>query len=139
MRSRAARPRFLLDTDIVSALVHRRSATVAARFARLRSSEVAISCIAFGELRYGAAKSRERNASVAVLEAFAKRIRVLPVDASVSAEYGRIRAALETAGRPLGNNDLWMAAHAISANLVLVTDQPEEFGRVPGLKCENWV
>lgn len=139
MRARAGRLSYLLDTDIVIYLVHRRTASVAARFARLRASEVAISCIAFGELRYGAEKSVKREASVAVLEAFAQRIAVLPIDASVSAEYGRIRAALEAEGRPLGNNDLWIAAHALSANLVLVTNNVREFGRVADLKVENWV
>lgn len=139
MRPRAGRLRYLLDTDIVIYLVHRRSAAVAARFARLRPSEVAISCIAFGELHYGAEKSVKRDASMAVLEAFSERIAVLPIDESVSTEYGRIRAALEAEGRPLGNNALWIAAHAICANLVLVTNNVREFGRVADLKIENWV
>lgn len=76
---------------------------------------------------------------MAVLDSLANRIAVLPIDASVSAEYGRIRALLEAKGKPLGNNDLWIAAHALSANLVLVTNNVREFGRVPDLKIENWV
>ncbi len=139
MRAQAARLRYLLDTDIVIYLVHRRSAAVAARFARLRPVEVAISCVAFGELRYGAEKSARREASIAVLDQLAKRISVLPIDSSVSAEYGRIRAVLEAAGKPLGNNDFWIAAHALAANLTLVTNNEREFARVPGLKLENWV
>lgn len=138
MPARDARLRFLLDTDIFIYLVHRRSEAVAARFARLRPVEVAISCIAFGELRYGAEKSARRESSIAALERLAERIAVLPLDASVCVEYGRIRAALEAAGRPLGNNDLWIAAHALAANLILVTNNEREFARVPGLKIENW-
>jgi tRNA(fMet)-specific endonuclease VapC len=138
MRARARKLKYLLDTDTVIYLVHRRSAAVAARFARLRASEVAISCIAFGELSYGAEKSAKRDASVAILEAFSNRIAVLPIDGSVSTEYGRIRAALEAQGRPLGNNDLWIAAHALSAGLILVTNNVREFGRVPDLEVENW-
>lgn len=139
MAARARRLRYLLDTDTVIYLVHRRSAAVAARFARLRASEVAISCIGFGELCFGAEKSVKRDAAVSVLEAFSERIAVLPIDASVSGEYGRIRALLEAKGKPLGNNDLWIAAHALSANLTLVTNNVREFGRVPDLKLENWV
>jgi tRNA(fMet)-specific endonuclease VapC len=139
MRRRAARLRYLLDTDIVIYLVHRRSASVAARFARLRPVEVGISCVSFGELRYGAEKSAKRDASLAVLKRLTERIAVLPVDATVSAEYGRIRAKLEAAGTPLGNNDLWIAAHALAANLVLVSNNAREFARVPGLSVENWV
>lgn len=110
-----------------------------ARSARLRPAEVAISCVAFGELRYGAEKSARREASIAGLDQLAKRISVLPIDASVSAEYGRVRAVLEAAGKPLGNNDLWIAAHALAANLILVTNNQREFVRVPGLQLENWV
>lgn len=139
MAARAGRLRYLLDTDTVIYLVRRRSPSVAARFARLRASEVAISCIGFGELSYGAEKSSRREAAVAVLEAFSDRIAVLPIDSSVSGEYGRIRALLESKGKTLGNNDLWIAAHALSANLTLVTNSVREFSRVPDLKLENWV
>ena len=139
MAAQAGRRRYLPATDTVIYLVHRRSAAVAARFARLRASEVAMSCIGFGELCFGAEKSVRRDAAMAVLDSLANRIAVLPIDASVSAEYGRIRALLEAKGKPLGNNDLWIAAHALSANLVLVTNNVREFGRVPDLKIENWV
>ena len=139
MRRRAARLRYLLDTDIVIYLMHRRSAAVAAQFARLRPVEVAISCVAFGELRFGAEKSAKREASMVLLKRLLERIAVLPLDTSVSEEYGRIRAVLEAKGTPLGNNDLWIAAHALAANLTLVTNNMREFARVPGLKIENWI
>jgi tRNA(fMet)-specific endonuclease VapC len=136
MRRRAARLRYLLDTDIVIYLMHRRSEPVAARFARLRPVEVAISGGTFGELRYGAEKSAKREVSTGLLKRLTQRIAVLPLDASAGTEYGR--AKLERAGTPLGNNDLWIAAHALAANLVLVTNNVREFARVPGLEVENW-
>lgn len=139
MRGRAARLRYLLDTDIVVYLMHRRSEAVAAKFARLRPVEVAISCVAFGELRYGAEKSAQRETSMVLLTRLLDRIAVLPLGGSASEAYGRVRAALEAKGTPLGNNDLWIAAHALAANLTLVTNNVREFARVPGLKLENWV
>jgi len=139
MARRAVRLRYLLDTNILIYLAHRRSETVAARFARLRPGEVAMSCVTYGELRYGAEKSAKRDAALATLERLAERIKVVPLDARASAEYGRIRSALEETGRPLGNNDTWIAAHALAEDLALVTNNQREFARVDGLKLENWV
>lgn len=139
MARRAVRLRYLLDTNILIYVVNRRSERAAARFARLRPGEVGMSCITYGELRYGAEKSAQREGTLATLERLAERIAVLPIDASASAEYGRIRRALEAAGTPLGNNDLWIAAHALAAKLTLVSNNEREFARVAGLKLENWV
>lgn len=138
MPPRIARLRYLLDTDTIIYLVHRRSDAVAARFARLRPVEVAMSCITFGELRFGAEKSGRRVESMAALDRLVGRIAVLPLDVPASEAYGRVRAALETGGRPMGNNDLWIAAHALSAGLTLVTNNEREFSRVAALKTENW-
>lgn len=139
MARRAARLRYLLDTNILIYFANRRSDAVAARFARLRPGEVAMSCVTYGELRYGAEKSVRRADALATLERLAERIAVLPLDATASAEYGRIRKELEEAGKPLGNNDTWIAAHALAEKLVLVTNNEREFARVSGLKRENWV
>ena len=139
MARRAVRLRYLLDTNILIYLANRRSESVAERFARLRPGEVAMSCVTYGELRYGAEKSVRRDDAVAVLERLAGRIAVLPLDAAASARYGRIRKDLEETGRPLGNNDTWIAAHALAEKLVLVTNNQREFARVGGLKLENWV
>lgn len=139
MARRAVRLRYLLDTNILIYLANRRSEQVAARFARLRPGEVAMSCITYGELRYGAEKSAQREGTLATLERLAERIAVLPIDASASEEYGRIRRTVEAAGTPLGNNDLWIAAHALAAKLILVSNNEREFARVAGLKLENWI
>jgi tRNA(fMet)-specific endonuclease VapC len=139
MARRAVRLRYLLDTNILVYLANRRSDAVAARFARVRAGEVAMSCITYGELRYGAEKSVKRDEALATFERLAERIKVLPLNAAASAEYGRIRKEVEEVGRPLGNNDTWIAAHALAEKLVLVTNNQREFTRVSGLKLENWV
>lgn len=139
MARRAVRLRYLVDTNILIYLANRRSAAVAARFARLRPGEIAMSCVTYGELRYGAEKSVKRADALEILERLAERIAVLPLDVAASAEYGRIRKDLQKAGRPLGNNDMWIAAHAIAEELILVTNNEREFARVAGLKLENWV
>jgi len=131
--------RYLLDTNILVYLANRRSEAVAARFARLHPGEVAMSCITFGELLYGAEKSTRRNEVLRTLERLAERVRVLPLERSVSGEYGRLRASLEAKGIPMGNNDLWIASHALATRLTLVTNNEREFARVPALKLENWV
>jgi len=139
MARRAVRLRYLLDTDILVYLANRRSDTVAARFARLRTGEVGMSCVTYGELCYGAEKSVRRDEALATLARLAERIKVLPLNAAASAEYGRVRKELEGAGKPLGNNDTWIAAHALAEDLVLVTNNQREFARVSRLKLENWV
>ena len=97
-----------------------------------------MSVITFGELRHGAEKSQSREKSVAVLNQLTTAIRVLelPVDAGV--RYGEIRSALEKKGNIIGNNDLWRAAHALSLNLILVTNNMREFARVENPMIENW-
>lgn len=139
MARRVVRLRYLLDTNILVYLAHRRSDAVAGRFARVRAGEVAMSCVTYGELRYGAEKSVRRDEALATLERLAERIKVLALDAAAGAEYGRVRKELEEVGRPLGNNDTWIAAHALAAELVLVTNNQREFARVSRLKLENWV
>ncbi|MHB8679733.1 MAG: type II toxin-antitoxin system tRNA(fMet)-specific endonuclease VapC [Rudaea sp.] len=131
--------RYLLDTNICIYIARRRPAEVQKRFERLKAGDAAISAITFGELQYGAAKSRLPAVAKANLEEFAGFLPVLALDAGCARAYGEIRATLESAGRVIGGNDLWIAAHARSAQLVLVTNNEREFKRVPGLKVENWV
>jgi tRNA(fMet)-specific endonuclease VapC len=75
---------------------------------------------------------------LAALDEFAALVPVLPLAESVGETYGIIRAALEAKGDPIGNNDLWIAAHATTAGLTVVTNNEREFSRVPGLMVENW-
>ena len=131
--------RYLLDTNICIYIARQRSVEVLARFEQAAPGELAMSVITYGELLYGAEKSRSRSQALEVLEALAQAIPVLPMDETVSRHYGEIRAALEQAGTPIGNNDLWIAAHARDQQLTLISNNLREFERVPGLKAENWV
>jgi len=131
--------RYLLDTNICIYIAKHRPAAVAERFARLSVGEAGMSLITHGELRFGAEKSQRRDESVCLLTRLFELVPVLTPDVSVGEAYGRLRAQLERSGTPMGNNDLWIAAHALSLNLTLVTNSRREFDRAPGLRVENWV
>jgi len=131
--------RYLLDTNICIYIQRRKPGEVLARFKKLKPGDAAISIITWGELRYGAEKSKQRKMALDVLEEFKTIIPVLHMPESAGNSYGTIRAALETKGQPIGNNDLWIAAHAKALSLTLVTNNEREFKRVPGLKVRNWV
>ena len=88
---------------------------------------------------YGAEKSRLRKKALQLLEEFKTFIPVLPMPENAGVTYGAIRAALESRGQYIGNNDLWIAAHAKATSLMIVTDNEQEFKRLPGLKVQNWV
>jgi tRNA(fMet)-specific endonuclease VapC len=131
-------PRFLLDTNICIYIRRRRPPEILQRFERLEVGEAAISVITFGELIYGAEKSEQREAAMRQLEELASLLCVLPLPVDAGRSYGALRAELEANGRMIGNNDLWIAAHARSAKLVLVTNNESEFQRVAGLQIQNW-
>jgi tRNA(fMet)-specific endonuclease VapC len=105
----------------------------------LKVGDAGISIITWGELLYGAQKSQQRKKVLQLLEEFKTIIPVLAMPVTAGETYGAIRAALESKGTPIGNNELWIAAHAKAAALTLVTNNEREFNRVPGLKIQNWV
>ena len=129
--------RFMLDSDTCIYLRRRRPAEVVRRFAALEPGEAVISVIAYGELRYGAEKHGMQR-SIDTLDEFVALVPVEPLPPSAAVVYGSIRATLERRGETIGNNDLWIAAHALTAGLTLVTNNEREFRRVPGLSVENW-
>jgi len=129
---------YLLDTNIVIYVIKRRPVEVLDVFNQ-HSGRMAISAITLAELYHGAEKSAKVAQNLAVVEEFASLLEVLPYTAKASLHYGAIRSALEKAGRPIGVNDLHIAAHARSEGLTLVTNNLGEFVRVPGLLLENWV
>ncbi len=131
-------PRYLLDTNICIYIRQKRPEAVLRRFRRLRPGEAAISVITYGELLYGAAKSAQRAAALERLRELTGVLPALPLPEGAGETYGRIRAELERSGQMIGNNDLWIAAHAIAAELTLVTNNESEFRRVRGLKVQNW-
>lgn len=133
------RARYLLDTNICIDIARERPPRVRERFEELAPGEAVISAITWGELRYGAERSAHRENVVQSLDEFAALVPVQPVPKAAGQDYGAIRAALEAGGTPIGNNDLWIAAHARAAGLTLVTNNEREFRRVQDLKIENWL
>jgi len=87
---------------------------------------------------FGAEKSKQRKKVFQLLGEFTSFIPVLPIPESTGNTYGAIRALLASKGTPIGNNDLWIAAHAKAVAVTLVTNNEREFKRVPGLKIQNW-
>jgi tRNA(fMet)-specific endonuclease VapC len=132
-------PRYLLDTNICIYIKNHRPAEVLARFSKLPPGKVAMSAITYGELCSGAEKSSKPKESRQILEHLVALIPVLPLDETVSTHYGKIHRHLQAKGKPIGNNDLWIASHALVHKLILVTNNVAEFERVPGLRVENWV
>ena len=131
-------PRYLLDTNICLYIRRHQPPKVLAHFQRLKAGEAAISVITSGELHYGAEKSQHRARALVQLEELATLVPVLPLPESAALTYGVIRRQLESRGETIGNNDLWIAAHAKAAELILVTNNEREFKRVVGLKVQNW-
>jgi tRNA(fMet)-specific endonuclease VapC len=130
--------RYLLDTNICIYIRSRKPLHLRARFEQLESGEAALSVITYGELLFGAEKSDDRALAMRRLAELARVIPVLSLPDDAAGHYGVIRADLESTGRMIGNNDLWIAAHAKAADLALVTNNEREFRRVTGLKIENW-
>lgn len=129
---------FLLDTNICIYIQRQRPEKVLAHFKKLAPGDAAISVITWGELRYGAEKSKQRKKVLLLLEEFRSYIPILPLSEKAGNEYGNIRAHLEFKGKPIGNNDLWIAAQAKADGMTLITNNVREFKRVPGLKVQNW-
>jgi len=130
--------RYLLDTNICIYIRQKRPEEVLRRFRTLRPGEAVLSVITYGELLYGAAKSEQRVAALERLRELVNLLPALPLPATAGEAYGTIRAQLESKGEMIGNNDLWIAAHAVAARLTLVTNNEKEFRRVRGLKIQNW-
>jgi tRNA(fMet)-specific endonuclease VapC len=127
---------YLLDTNIVSDLVRNPRGRVTRHIRDIGEQQVCTSIIVAAELRYGAAK-RGSPRLTAQLEAILGALNVLPFEAPADAVYGRLRSRLEQAGRPIGGNDMLIAAQALTLGHVVVTDNEREFGRIDHLACEN--
>lgn len=128
----------MLDTSIVSDLVRQPDGKIAEKIRDVGEASVCTSIVVAAELRYGAEKkgsSRLTAQANAVLGAMT----VVPFEAPADLIYARIRSDLEMSGRPIGGNDLLIAAHAVSLGAILVTDNEREFARIEGLVWENWL
>ncbi len=129
---------YLLDTNVLSDLVRRPQGRIAERIRQVGEGDVCTSIIVAAELRYGAAK-RGSARLVSQLDAILGVLQVLSFEPPADAVYGRLRTGLETAGQPIGGNDLLIAAQAVALGHILVTDNEREFGRISELRCENWL
>lgn len=129
--------KYLLDTNIVIYVLKRRPIEVLKIF-NTNASRMAISSITSSELIYGAEKSLNIDKNLEAIDEFISHLDVLSYDAKASQHYGQIKASLEKRGEIIGENDIHIAAHAISQGLILVTNNLREFQRVPHLALENW-
>ena len=129
---------YLLDTNILSQIVRLPQGEVAERVRATGEPNVFTSVVVAAELRFGAEKARSARLAANV-EDVLDSIRVAPLDVPADAAYADLRAHLERAGTPIGNNDMLIAAQALADDSILVTDNVREFSRVPGLKIENWL
>ena len=130
--------RYMLDTNICIYIAKHQPPEVKARFERLKPGQLVMSAITYGELYYGANKSNQRTRALAQLDELVQDIPVEDLTSAASKAYGEIRATLEMQGRAIGNNDLWIGAHAKALDVTLATNNKREFKRIAGLSVENW-
>ncbi len=130
---------YLLDTNICIYVIRGRPPQVLARLQRCALGEIGLSTVTLAELQYGVAKSAFPARNQQALDAFTLPLEIVPFDTAATRAYGPLRAALERHGTPIGAMDLLIAAHALSLDVTLATNNTREFARVPGLRVENWV
>ena len=131
--------KYLLDTNICITVINEKPKKVLRKFERYPVHEFAISSITHAELQYGVAKSRHKNRNQEALEGFLLPLTILPFHGKRLVErYGDIRIFLESKGKTIGPLDTLIAAHALSLDLTIISNNIKEFSRIPNLKCENW-
>jgi tRNA(fMet)-specific endonuclease VapC len=131
-------PRYMLDTDIASYIMKQSNEPVMQKLKRIAVEDVSISVITKCELLYGIEVSPRRKQNQEAFDILLRHVAVLEYAEEAALEYARIRADLKQRGKMIGANDLFIAAHAKSIGLVLVTNNVREFERVKGLRIENW-
>ena len=129
---------YLIDTNICIYIMNKRPAEVIQKFKNLEIGQTGVSSITVSELNYGVAKSQQKKQNAKRLEEFLTPFEILPYDENASRYYGIIRSELESQGKVIGPLDMLIAAHAISENLIVVTNNENEFQRIKSLKVENW-
>ena len=131
--------KFLLDTNICIYLIRKHPHNVLKKFESCAIGEIGISSITLAELSYGVEKSQHIIQNKKALQEFITPLEVAPFDDQASFHYGKIRAELEKKGVPIGSLDFLIAAHALSLDAKLITNNTKEFARIKKLKLENWV
>ena len=127
----------MLDTDICIYIIKKKPGHIIERLSKSHISDIGISSITLSELEYGAAESSRPAQNKLALSEFLAPIEILPYDDMAAQEYGQIRIHLERKGTPIGSMDMLIAAHARSINCILVTNNEQEFNRVPFLQIDT--
>lgn len=129
---------YLLDTNACIRILNNSSASLVTRLRQHMPEEIFLSSVVKAELIYGAHRSSRAADNLRLLRRFFEPFTSLPFDDSCAGQYGSIRSELERAGTPIGPNDLIIAATAMNHDLILVSNNVREFGRVAGLQIEDW-
>ena len=131
--------RYMLDTNACIYIIKRKPQKVITRFQQTDISQIGISSITLSELLYGVSKSSKPEQNQIALSQFVAPLEIMPYDDGAAQHYGDLRVRLEKQGTPIGSLDMLIAAHAISLDSVLITNNEKEFIRIPNLKIDNWV
>lgn len=131
--------KYMLDTNICIGLIRQKPQKLIRRLTRCEPGEVGVSSITIAELAFGANKSNQIEQNLTALEQFLLPIEIADFDQQASATYGVIRAYLECEGKIIGSMDMLIGAHALSLGVTLVTNNTDEFQRIPKLKVEDWM
>ena len=130
--------KLMLDTNICIYIIKQQPAAVLKHFLEYQIGDICISSITLAELRFGVAKSANRDKNANALDEFIVPLEVVSFDEAAAHVYGDIRVTLERAGTPIGSMDMLIAAHAVSLGVALVTNNTREFVRVTGLTIVDW-
>ena len=130
--------KYLLDTNTCIRFINGRSPGIRSKMLVIDDSDIGISAIVQAEMFAGSAKSQTPQRSREIQEEFFRRFEVIPFDTQTARIYGDLRGHLERQGTPIGGNDLLIAATTLAHHLILITHNTREFGRVPGLRLEDW-
>jgi tRNA(fMet)-specific endonuclease VapC len=131
--------KYMLDTNVCIGLIRQKPQKLIDRLTDCEPGLVGISTITIAELMYGARKSTRIEQNMSALEQFLLPVEIVDFDQSASIAYGFVRAALERAGCTIGSMDLLIGAHALSLDVILITNNTTEFQRIPHLKVEDWM
>jgi len=130
--------KWMLDTDTCIAIIKGKPASVLKKLRGKSVDQVGISSITLGELAFGASKSSRRDEAHAALAEFLLALEIASFDSDAAASYGQMRASLEKRGTPIGPLDTLIGAHAAALDIILVTHNTREFGRIDTLRLEDW-
>lgn len=130
---------YMFDTDMCSYIIREHPASVLKHFKKLDMGQLCISIVSYAELIYGVERSSSKKINRPIIDNFSKHLSVLSWGTDAAEHYAVIRTNLEWGGTPIGAMDMMIAAHALSLNAILVSNNQKHFKKVKDLKLENWV